>query len=98
MDGEFLVDTNIVVAFLEGEKALQERFRAVELLVLCVPVLGELFYGAMKSDRVSVNLERLAGLYENISVVDSGQNTASIYGNLKATLVSIGRPIPENDL
>jgi tRNA(fMet)-specific endonuclease VapC len=98
MAGKFLLDTNIVVAFFAGEESLHERFRDVGPLVLCVPVLGELFFGATKSNQMATNLQRLADLYNNITVVDCLLNTARVYGYVKHELQSAGRPIPENDL
>ena len=98
MNGRFLLDTNIIIAFFTGETAIQRRLeQAEEVFVSCI-VLGELYYGACKSGRVEENLVRLDEFVFNSVVLGCNADTAREYGLLKNKLRQKGRPIPENDI
>jgi predicted nucleic acid-binding protein len=53
MAGRVLLDTNVIIAFFSGEKAVSQRFVDAEVFVSST-VLGELYYGARKSAHVPV--------------------------------------------
>ena len=60
MNGSFLLDTNIVIALFADDPAVRDHLaEEVEVFVPSI-VLGELYYGALKSTRVEANLARLA--------------------------------------
>ncbi len=61
-------------------------------------VLGELYYGALKSTRVEVNLARLDEFARSSTVLVCDTETARHYGQIKSKLRERGRPIPENDI
>ena len=53
--GRFLLDTNIIIALLEGDDAVLSNLdHAAEVFIPAV-ALGELFFGAAKSGRPSEN-------------------------------------------
>jgi len=52
MAGRVLLDTNVIIAFFSGEKAVSQRFLDAEVFVSST-VLGELYYGARKSAHVA---------------------------------------------
>lgn len=56
--GSFLLDTNIVIALLEGESAASSYL--TEDIDIYVPgvVLGKLYFGAAKSGRPAENTSR----------------------------------------
>ena len=57
--GRFLLDTNIVIALLEGDATVLSNLdRAPEVFIPAV-VLGELFFGAAKSGRPSENTAKV---------------------------------------
>ncbi len=59
MSGRFLLDTNIVIALLEGEAVVQDQsLRADEVFVSSIAI-GELYFGAGKSGRPQTNLARV---------------------------------------
>ena len=96
--GRFLLDTNIVIALFAGEAAVQQRLaEASEVFVPCI-VLGELYYGARKSTRVTENLARIDEFVGSSMVLPCGAATAQQYGDIKNKLRAKGRPIPENDI
>jgi tRNA(fMet)-specific endonuclease VapC len=96
--GRFLLDTNIVIALFAGEVAVQKRL--IESSEVFVPsiVLGELYYGAQKSTRVTENLARIDEFGASSTVLPCDTATAQQYGDIKNALLAKGRPIPENDI
>ena len=98
MNGSFLLDTNIVIGILEGDKAITHRLYPQMRLYLPSIVMGELFFGAYRSGRVRHNLERLRVLSKAYPVLPCDLGTAETYGRLKDELRRKGRPVPDNDI
>ncbi len=97
MDGRYLLDTNVAIRVLNREVDLETRRDHVYEVFLCVTVVGELLYGAAHSGKPAENRERIGKLLEICPVVPHDIGTARRYGEVKAALRSMGRPIPEND-
>ena len=98
MSGEALLDTNAVIALFSGEPAVVELIAAKTSVFLCVPVIGELRYGALASARVEQNLARLDEFARAITVLPCDTESAVFYSAVKYYLRKKGRPIPENDV
>jgi tRNA(fMet)-specific endonuclease VapC len=98
MSGRLLVDTNIVIALFAGEPAAINRLEQRPELFLCVPVLGELRYGALASSRVEENLARLDGFSRRVLLLPCDSGTAVKYSAIRFALRKKGTPIPENDV
>ncbi len=97
MPGRVLLDTNLIIAFFSGEKAVSQRFAETEVLVSST-VLGELYYGARKSVHTAVNLARIEQFAASVQVLSCDAVTAQHYGQIKDRLRMKGHPIPENDI
>jgi predicted nucleic acid-binding protein len=55
-----LLDTNVVVAFLNGDKSVLKRIRTeINEIALSTLVVAELDYGAKISQKAKENLEKL---------------------------------------
>jgi len=98
MNGRFLTDTNIIIALFALDLAVQRRLKAAEEVFLASPVLGELYFGARKSNRVLENVARIDQLAQRSSILHCDLETAKWYGIIKNELRTKGRPIPENDI
>lgn len=98
MAGSYLLDTDIAIEVLRGDRELWERIRAKPEIYLSVVVLGELYYGARGSGRPVKNAERVDELKGRVTVLGCDEETARVYGELKARLKVRGRMIPSNDL
>lgn len=98
MSGRALLDTNVVIALFAGDPAVVESLEGKTAVYLCVPVLGELRYGALASTRVEQNLGRLEELSRAVEVLACDPEIARRYAELKFKLRKKGRPIPENDV
>ncbi len=98
MNGRVLADTNVLIGLFAGDPAIVDRLQQQQDVFLCVPVLGELTYGALASVRVQENMARIEELARAIIVLKCDRSTAASYAAVKHRLRSKGRPIPENDV
>jgi tRNA(fMet)-specific endonuclease VapC len=96
--GRFLLDTNIVIALFAREAAIQQCLAEASEVFVPSIVLGELYYGARKSMRVTENLARIDEFVASSTVLSCDTETAQQYGDIKNKLRAKGRPIPENDI
>ena len=73
-------------------------FEEVQEVFLPVIVLGEMYFGALKSQRVEENRDRIHAFAEKNIVLYADELVAQRYGVVKNMLRKKGRPIPENDI
>ena len=93
-----LLDTNVVVAFLNGDKSVLKRIRVeIDKIALSTLVVAELDYGAKVSQRSEENLEKLYRLVDIVQVVPFDIECAKIFGTIKSKLRSLGKPTGEVD-
>jgi tRNA(fMet)-specific endonuclease VapC len=101
MSTRFLLDTNICIYIAKHNPAsVRERFQqySANQLAMSVITLGELRFGAEKSqskDRAMAVIDDLARL---ITIEDLSENTADHYGDIRASLQKSGQLIGNNDL
>jgi tRNA(fMet)-specific endonuclease VapC len=99
---EFLLDTNIWIAYLKGERSLVSRID--ELLVrrkiyMSLVSQGELIFGAFKSQLWEQNLRRANRLIQQVEIVYLAEdNIAFTFGLMKSNLQEQGITLTENDL
>ena len=94
----FLLDTNAVIALLNGKPRLHARLRAhaPAEVGLSAIVMHELFFGAFRSARVETNLARVEGLRLEVVAFDTEDARAS--GAVRAALAASGWPIGAYDV
>jgi tRNA(fMet)-specific endonuclease VapC len=98
VSGRYLLDTNILIALLEGDNAVLSHLdHAAEVFIPAI-ALGELFFGAAKSGRPAENVARIERFASGRAIVQCDLDVAREYGRLKQRLKTKGRPIPENDI
>ena len=98
MSGRFLLDTNIVIAiFANDATVIAQLAQATEVFVPSI-VLGELFYGARKSNQAHANVARIEEFAADTVILACDAATGREYGRIKNDLRIRGRPIPENDI
>ena len=98
MSGRYLLDTNVVIAILEREIDLESIRSDGREIFLNSIVLGELFFGAEKSQRREENRARIRFFASACPALPCDEGTARHYGEVKFLLQKKGRPIPENDI
>ncbi|MBI1800402.1 MAG: type II toxin-antitoxin system VapC family toxin [Chloroflexi bacterium] len=98
MTGRYLLDTNIVIALFTDEQRVKQRLETDGEIFIASTVIGELCFGARKSERVEENLARVAQFAAHNVVLDCDADSGFRYGEIKNALRLKGRPIPENDV
>ncbi len=98
MAGSVLVDTNVVVAYFRGDKVLHPHFAGAAPVYLPWVVLGELHFGAQRAQRRQEQLAYIRDILTYAVVLFADQDTTEVYGQVKAELARLGKPIPDNDL
>ena len=99
MDGNrVLLDTNAIIALQRENEALKKLLSTATDVFVPAVAIGELYYGAYKSQRVEENRQNVAAFIANRVVLNVDANTADVYGQVKQRLRAKGRPIPENDI
>ena len=93
-----LLDSSVVIAYLRGRLDLREKVAPNEPLFLPLVALGELYKGALKSQRPSENLARINQLMAVMAVLNPDASTSMKYAETATELERRGELIPENDL
>ena len=93
-----LIDTNIIINLLNGNKNAIHFFDGKQEIYIPVIVAGELFYGAYKSSKINENLNLFTDFLSNYPILDINQNISEIYSDIKSKLIKKGFTIPENDI
>ena len=96
--GSVLLDTNVVVAHFRSDPDTTARIRMTPVLFLPWVVLGELHFGALKAERTARQMALIREFRRNAAVLLPDEGTSEVYGEIKAELSAIGKPIPDNDI
>lgn len=96
----YLLDTNIVIAALKQNSLVERQLQVIseDSLRLSTVVLGELYFGAEKSQFVERNRAKVDALVQRFIQVGVDQTTADSYGSVRAALEKQGTPIGANYL
>jgi tRNA(fMet)-specific endonuclease VapC len=95
---KYLLDTNIISAWLETEVAIARKIQEADGVFIPIIAVGEMYYGAQYSTRIDYNINNIAKVVSNYTVLFVDQNTCKHYGFIKVLLRKKGKPIPENDI
>lgn len=98
MNGSVLLDTNIIIDIFKNDVGVIQAINTAESLFISSISLGELFYGAYNSSRLTSHLKETKEVSKSINVLAVGKTTADHYGKIKTQLRKKGRPVPENDI
>lgn len=98
MIGKYLLDTNIVIALLNGEQSIRNSLEQAEEVFVPVIAVGELYFGAAKSGRPEANRLLIDRFIEGRALLFCDLAVAREYGNLKGLPKIAGTPLPENDI
>lgn len=91
----YLLDTDIVIYTIKERPArVREAFnRHAEEIAMSAVTLGELVFGAQKSQQREANLRVVEGMAARLAVLPFDASAAMHFGQLRAELASAGRTI-----
>lgn len=92
------LDTNYAVHVLNDVAKIVDWLKGFSELCIPVTAIGELRFGALKSQRQQENLLKVESLAARCRILDTRATTAERYSRIRLDLFRKGRPIPENDL
>jgi len=96
--GDVLLDTSIIVDHLRARIDLTEHLQQAERVLLPLPALGELLFGARRSRNPEHAVNQVLQFVQATVVLLPDEKTADHYSILKSRLLEQGTPIPENDI
>ncbi|MBI3822512.1 MAG: type II toxin-antitoxin system VapC family toxin [Planctomycetes bacterium] len=97
----YLLDTNVCVTYLRGKDvALMQKIQSHKVgdIALCSVVLGELWFGAAKSNQPQTHQAEIMAFVQPYSSLPFDDAAAIEFGNLYAHLKALGQPIGPFDL
>ena len=97
-NGKYLLDTNIIIALFADEANIKAHLAKAEEVFIPSIAVGELYYGANKSQRVKENLAKIEDFVLDNVILSCDSQTSRYYGEVKNSLRIKGRPLPENDI
>jgi len=89
--GKFLLDTNIIIALLEGDAAVLSNLDYAPEVFIPIIAVGELFFGAAKSSRPEENTAKVERFAAGRVLVECDLGVALEYGRLKQQLRENGK-------
>lgn len=98
MNGDYILDSNIVINIFRNDVETIERVSQLRTIYIPVIVLGELYYGANKSNQTPKRTLEIEQLKRRVNLLEVTEKTAEKYGEIKDQLRQKGKPIPENDI
>lgn len=94
-----MLDTDTVIYTIKHRPSkMREIFKSHSgLMSISSVTMGELIYGAEKSEQPERNLADIEGLNARLEVLPFDQMAATHFGQLRAELAKIGKPIGPYD-
>jgi tRNA(fMet)-specific endonuclease VapC len=90
---KYLLDTVIIAGYFNDDPAIQRHLAGVTAYVASTTI-GELYFGAYKSERVAQNVQNIREFIQIVAVLPCTENTADWYGRIKSELQSRGASDP----
>jgi tRNA(fMet)-specific endonuclease VapC len=96
--GNLLLDTSVIIEHFRGNRELTARLEAADSVSVPSIVIGELYYGALRSANFEKQQHQLTVFLRHLNILSIDQQTAFEYGQIRFALAAAGTPIPENDI
>ncbi|MFP3043351.1 PIN domain-containing protein [Treponema primitia] len=97
---KYLLDTNICIYFLNGNKKILEKINQVsdQDMAIAIITLAELQFGAYNSNQIQNNLKRIEYLRSKIKVINLTPEITEKYAAIKSSLRKSGTIIDDFDI
>ena len=93
-----ILDTDHCVAILRGRLKWHDRVTPNTSLLITAVTVGELIFGAYRSERLAENLALVDELLEIVTILPFDTDAARRHGELKDYLRRAGTPLADLDL
>jgi len=93
-----LLDTSAIIHSFRKANDVAAKLNAMAEIYVQVTAIGELYFGAYKSDNIPKHLSIVQSFLINCKILATDRATAEVYGTIRAALAKKGRPLPENDI
>jgi tRNA(fMet)-specific endonuclease VapC len=97
----YLLDTNVCIVYLKGQNShLKQKLDNILLseIAVCSVVKGELFYGSLRSANPERNLRLQQEFLSQFLSLPFDDQSAVVFGEIRAQLAAKGTPIGAYDL
>ena len=95
----FLIDTNICSAYIKGNRTVWSRFlQHAGGMALSVITVGELWTWAKRAKTRPQARNAVAELIELLDVIEIDFQVALRFGELRAQMLDVGKPMPDMDM
>ena len=97
---KILLDSNAYTLFARRHDGISELVRGADEVLMSAVVVGELLFGFRNGTRLEENLANMGEFLNrpHVTFVPIRFATARFYGKIAASLRTMGRPIPTNDV
>jgi tRNA(fMet)-specific endonuclease VapC len=97
---KYLLDTNTCIYLLNGNQSLMNKIKEVGVHTLAIPVcvLSELYFGSYNSKKLQENIKRIELFKKNLTVLSDDEESARMFGEIKASLKMSGKIIEDFDI
>jgi len=85
----YLLDSTHCIMIMSNKEAILQKVKSLIDVPIstCSVVIGELFFGAYKSDQTQRNIQLIQQFYNKIHIYQIDNETARIYGRIKAGII-----------
>jgi predicted nucleic acid-binding protein len=100
MSKKYILDSDILIYFLKGEKEVIEKVLSLQNDELYITIINytELLYGIYNSNKITQNKEKILPFLDNFKILQFDKNSSKIFAKLKAILKKQGNIIADMDL
>jgi len=100
MSKKYILDSDILIYFLKGEKEVIEKVLTLQNDKLYITIINytELLYGIYNSNKISQNREKILPFLDNFKILQFDKKASEIFAKLKTKLKKQGKIIADMDL
>jgi tRNA(fMet)-specific endonuclease VapC len=84
----YLLDSTHCIMIMSNKEAILQKIESLIDVPIstCSVVIGELFFGAYKSDQTQLNIQLIEQFFNKMHIYQVDNETAKIYGRIKARI------------
>ena len=100
MSKKYILDSDILIYFLKGEKEVIEKVLTLQNDELYITIINytELLYGIYNSNKISQNKEKILPFLDNFKILQFDKKASEIFAKLKTKLKKQGKIIADMDI